>query len=90
MKKGLVIALIAITALLLWSPWLAEDGGENIIREISQREDVQMEMDRLTDDYGCNADGKECCDGLSSSWAPFGRNVNYCHYATWYVPFWGN
>lgn len=89
MKKIIIILVVAITAILFWSPWMGEDGGENIIRDVSQQEDLRAELDQLTSKYSYNPETKEGCDGLSSTWAPFGRKVEYCQYGSWYVTFWG-
>lgn len=83
--KKIIILVIAITSLFFWSPWMDED----IIREISQEEDVKTELDQLTNKYSYNLDTKIGCDGLSSRWAPFGRKIKYCDHRSWYVTFWG-
>lgn len=91
MKKALLIVPLVLLGLLFWSPWMGEEGGEDVIRETIQIPEVRAELDTLMASYSCQ-DGltSECCDGPSSSWAPFGRNVEYCGYGQWYVPFWGN
>ena len=94
MKKlpFILIPLLLILGLLFWAPWMAEDGGEDTIRVIIQMPKVQTELETLTAQYGCTETNMntDCCDGMSSSWAPFGRNVNYCDHGSWYAPFWGN
>ncbi len=89
MKKIILALLVVITSILLWSPWMGEDGGEDIIRKIQQEPDVQAEIEELKDKYSYNSETGEGCDGLSSKWAPFGRAVRYCEYGSWYVTFWG-
>jgi len=83
--KKIIILLITIISLFFWSPWMDED----IVREISQKEDVKTELELLTNKYSYNPDTKEGCDGLSSKWAPFGRKILYCDHRSWYVTFWG-
>ncbi|HAL50496.1 MAG: hypothetical protein UU46_C0012G0002 [Candidatus Uhrbacteria bacterium GW2011_GWD1_41_16] len=93
MKKFIIILVVAITAILFWSPWLDEDGGEaiiqDLIREIPQQEEVKAEYDQLLEKYSYNSETGEGCDGLSTKWAPFGRTIQYCEYGSWYVTFWG-
>ncbi len=89
MKKIIIITIIAITAILFWSPWMGEDGGENIIQKVQQQEDVKTELEDLGAKYEYNVETAKGCDGLSSKWAPFGRTVQYCEYGSWYVTFWG-
>jgi len=89
MKKVIIFLIVAITAILFWSPWMGEDGGENVIRKVQQEDDVEVELEDLTNKYSYNPETREGCDGLSSKWAPFGRTVQYCEYGSWYVTFWG-
>ncbi|MBP7670953.1 hypothetical protein KA119_01510 [Candidatus Gracilibacteria bacterium] len=89
MKKTIIILIVIITAILFWSPWMGEDGGENIIRQVSSQQDVRTELDELTSKYSYNPETGEGCDGLASKWAPFGRTIQYCEYGSWYVTFWG-
>lgn len=87
--KTTIIILVAIIGLLFWSPWLGEDGGENVIRKLQTQPEVQAELDELAKQYAYNVETGEGCDGLTSKWAPFGRTVEYCEYGSWYVTFWG-
>ena len=89
MKKVIIVAVVAITAILFWSPWMGEDGGEDTIRKIQLQEDVKAELEELGEKYAYSTENPEGCDGLSSKWAPFGRIVQYCEYGSWYVTFWG-
>lgn len=79
MKKIIILIIFIIFAILFWSPWMGEDGGENIIRKIQYDEKINAELKGLS---------LERCEGLSSKWAPFGRMVKYCEYGSWYIPFW--
>ncbi len=89
---ALSVLVLVVAGLLFWAPWMGEDGGEETIRATTQSPEVRAELDTLTAKYSCSATdiSGDCCDGMSSSWAPFGRQVKYCEYGTWYVPFWGN
>ncbi len=89
MKKIIIVLVIAITAILFLSPWMGEDGGEDVIRKTQQEADVKAELEMLSSKYGYNVETGEGCDGLSSKWSPFGRTVQYCEYGSWYVTFWG-
>ncbi len=89
MKKAIIILVVAIIGTLFWSPWMGEDGGENVIRKIQQQEHVKSEVEELSSKYSYNSQTGKGCDGLSSSWAPFGRKIEYCQYGSWYVTFWG-
>lgn len=92
MKKIIIIGIIIAIAIFFWSPWIGEDGGEKVIRFTQEMPQVQAEINILSSKYSCSTmiDDPNCCDGLSSSWAPFGRKVTYCKYGNWYMPFWGN
>lgn len=81
MKKIIIIAILPIIAILFWSPWMGEDGGEDIIKKVQQEDNVKSELEALVKKGGC--------DGLSSVWSPFGRTIKYCEYGSWYVTFWG-
>ncbi len=77
MKKIVTITSLFILGLLFWAPWMGEDGGEKIIQDVSLRPEVRAELENI-----------KGCEGLSSSWAPFGRRVEYCEGKSWYVGFW--
>lgn len=90
MEKFIIIALIAFTAILFWSPWMGEEGSEDIIRSMSQEQAVRAEIIRLSDQYGSWSEtNPEGCDGFKSSWIPFGRKIQYCGHGDWYITFWG-
>ncbi|OGH88520.1 MAG: hypothetical protein A3J93_04630 [Candidatus Magasanikbacteria bacterium RIFOXYC2_FULL_42_28] len=93
MKIGIIIAIIAIVALLFWSPWLNLKGGENAAEIFSRNMTAEQrtEADAATKLYACGNGivGDGCCDGVSAHWAPFGARAGYCDYVTEYIPFWG-
>lgn len=72
----IIIALIIISTILTWSPWLDE-------KEIHDR--VLKEMGRI--DRTINEEGNLVCDYKVMK-APFGRWVASCE-GGYYVTFWG-
>ncbi len=88
MKKKMIIGtIVGITALLFWAPWTGD--GDVLSRKILEKESVQKELNTLTAEHSCSeGDLTNCCDGLSTKWAPFGKMVKYCEYGSWYAPFW--
>jgi hypothetical protein len=73
--------LILIFVILLWSPWMGEDGGENVVRKLQSFDTYKRAVELMKEDG--------FCDGVHTVWAPFGRKVKYCDRAEWYVTFWG-
>ena len=84
MKKIIVILSILLLGFLFWSPWMGDDGGENVIRKLQTAPELQQKIMQLAEKNG----GRLSCEGISSTWAPFGRKVNACG-GGWYVTFWG-
>jgi len=81
MKKKIIFLIAIIILILFLSPWMFDDGGENMIRKVQMTDDYDRVMEKITRDH--------FCDGVHSQWAPFGRMVKYCDRAEWYVTFWG-
>lgn len=84
MKKLVLAFLILALALLCWSPWM-----DDSIEKVTENSEVQAELEELTSQYSYDPETGEGCDGLSSDWMPFGRKVEYCDHASWYLTFWG-
>ncbi|MEY3784083.1 MAG: hypothetical protein RLZZ230_405 [Candidatus Parcubacteria bacterium] len=81
-KFSNLIWLIAF--ILFWSPWMLEDGGEDIIRKIQAREIVTKDsQEQLVIQNNPN------CDGVSVSWVPFGIKTECMSRGDKYVTFWG-
>lgn len=87
-KKIISSIIVIVLAVLFWSPWMGLEGGEDIIRKVQEDENFQAELDELSE-HAYDVSTGEGCDGLSSKWAPFGRQVEYCEFGSWYVSFWG-
>ena len=96
MKKWFLLAIVAVFLLLFWSPWLQHENGENVVKDFQRNMSAEQraEIDVATSIHACSISmTPDCCDGLVSSWAPFGRTIGYCDYVTWYVssiPFVGD
>lgn len=86
MKKIIIGLSILIGAFLFWAPWMANDGGEEVIRKLQTKPEVQSLGRELASKYSL-ANGY-ACDGIWSTWAPFGRMVRVCG-ASWYITFFG-
>lgn len=81
--KKIFLAIFAIIIFILaWAPWMADDGGERVIQKVAMEKSSEMNGQVY------DKDGNLLCDGLYSTWAPFGRWVSNCE-SGWYVTFWG-
>lgn len=78
----LYLALALIVVIFAWSPWMGDDGGEEAIRKVA------AERPEIGNYTAFDENGTLLCDGLYSTWAPFGRWVENCE-SGWYITFWG-
>lgn len=86
--KKFITAAVFLFFFFLWSPWMSADGAEDVVRSVKYSPEFRDVVEKYSK-YECNETGEYCCEGPYAEWAPFGRTVKYCEFASWYVPFWG-
>lgn len=87
MKKIIITFSIFFVGLLFWAPWMSDDGGEDVVLHLRHNDlSVQATISQLAEKYNLST-GYDC-DGIWTTWAPFGRMVRLCG-GGWYVTFWG-